>query len=64
VGTRLRWRLPNGKEKRNIKLRKQIANKIGSEFELPGSIFTPIAPNVPKMALKTVEEVVVQAIPF
>jgi integrase len=42
--------------KRNVKLRKQIADKIGPGFELPGSIFAPI---VPKMTVKTHEEVVV-----
>jgi hypothetical protein len=45
--------------KRNVKLRKQIADKIGPGFELPGSIFAPIVPNVPKMPVKTHEEVVV-----
>jgi len=45
--------------KRNVKLRKQIADKIGPGFELPGSIFAPVVPNVPKMAVKTEEEVLV-----
>lgn len=45
--------------KKNVKFRKQIADKIGPGFELPGSIFAPVVPNVPKMAVKTEEEVLV-----
>jgi len=45
--------------RRNVKLRKQIADKIGPGFALPGSIFAPMIPNVPKMAVPTEEEVVV-----
>ena len=43
--------------KKNAKVRKQIADKIGPGFELPGSIFAPVVPNVPKMAAKTEEEI-------
>lgn len=45
--------------KRNVKFRKQIADKIGPGFELPGSIFAPIVPNVPKMTVETHQEVLV-----
>jgi hypothetical protein len=42
-----------------VKLRKQIADKIGAGFALPASIFAPVVPNVPKMAVATREEVLV-----
>ena len=43
---------------RNVKFRKQIAEKIGVGFELPHSICAPIVPNVPKTAVTKREEAV------
>jgi integrase len=45
--------------KKNVTLRKQIADKIGPGFEVPGSIFAPVVPNVPRMAVEIEEEVLV-----
>ena len=44
--------------KKNVKFRKQIADRIGTGFELPESILAPVVPNVPKNAGQTEEEVV------
>ena len=44
--------------KKNIKFRKQIADKIGVGFELPNSIWASVVPNVPKMAVEQAEQVV------
>jgi len=44
--------------KRNIKFRKQIADRIGVGFELPGSISAPVVPNVPRIEVEPVEQVV------
>src|SRR5207245_4567023 len=38
--------------KKNVKFRKQIADKIGVGFELPNSIWASVVPNVPKMAVE------------
>ena len=43
--------------KKNKKFRKEIADRIGAGFELPDSILAPVVPNVPKMTVKTVEEI-------
>ncbi|MGA2300990.1 MAG: tyrosine-type recombinase/integrase [Candidatus Acidiferrum sp.] len=43
--------------RKNVKLRKEIADRIGVGFKLPESILAPVVPNVPKMAVKTEEEV-------
>jgi integrase len=43
--------------KKNVKLRKEIADRIGVGFELPHSLLCPVVPNVPKMAVETEEEV-------
>jgi integrase len=45
--------------KKNVKLRKEIADRIGVGFALPHSILCSVVPNVPKMAVETREEVVV-----
>jgi hypothetical protein len=37
--------------KRNMKFRKQIAEKISVGFELPDSIWAPVVPNAPKMTV-------------
>jgi len=44
--------------KKNIKFRKQIADKIGVGFELPNSILASVVPNVPKMAVEQAEQAV------
>ncbi|MGH9684236.1 MAG: hypothetical protein ACRD4S_11585 [Candidatus Acidiferrales bacterium] len=44
--------------KKNVKFRKEIADRIGVGFELPDSISSSVAPNVPKIALQQVEQVV------
>jgi hypothetical protein len=44
--------------KKNVKFRKQIADKIGVGFELPNSISASVVPNVPKMAVEQAEQVV------
>jgi hypothetical protein len=44
--------------KRNVKFRKQTANRIGVGFELPGSISAPVVPNVPKIAVQQAQEAV------
>jgi integrase len=44
--------------KRNVKFRKQIADKIGVGFILPESISLPGVPNVPKTAVQQAQEVV------
>ena len=44
--------------KKNIKFRKQIADKIGVGFELPNSILASVVPNVPKMAVEQAEQTV------
>src|SRR5262249_46028626 len=36
--------------KKNVKFRKQIADRIGVGFDLPDSISAPVVPNVPKTA--------------
>jgi integrase len=38
--------------KKNVKFRKQIADRIGAGFELPDSISSSVVPNVPKMAVE------------
>ena len=43
---------------RNVKFRKQIADKIGVGFELPDSISASVVPNVPKIAVRKKEEAV------
>jgi hypothetical protein len=42
--------------KRNVRFRKEIADKIGAGFELPASISASVVPNVPKMALEEAEQ--------
>ena len=42
---------------KNVTLRKEIADRIGLGFKLPESILTAIVPSVPKMAVKTEEEI-------
>jgi integrase len=44
--------------KKNIKFRKQIADKIGVGFVLPNSIWASVVPNVPKMAVEQAGQVV------
>jgi len=44
--------------KKNVKFRKQIADRIGVGFELPASIPSSVVPNVPKMAVQQAEQVV------
>jgi integrase len=44
--------------KKDIKFRKQIADKIGVGFELPTSILASVVPNVPKMAVEQAEQAV------
>ena len=44
--------------KKNIKFRKQIADKIGVGFELPNSILASVVPNVPKMVVVQAEQAV------
>lgn len=44
--------------KRNVKFRKQIADKIGVGFELPDSIAAPVVPNVPKTTVVQTEQAV------
>jgi integrase len=44
--------------KKNVKFRKEIADKIGVGFELPASILAPVVPNVPKMMAEHEEQVV------
>lgn len=43
---------------KNVKFRKQIADKIGAGFALPSSILAPVVPNVPKMTVVQTEEAV------
>jgi integrase len=43
--------------KKNVRLRKEIADRIGVGFELPHSILWSVVPNVPKMAVKPDQEV-------
>jgi hypothetical protein len=43
--------------KKNVKLRKEIADRIGVGFKLPESILAPVVPNVPKIALKPEQEI-------
>ena len=38
--------------KKNIKFRKQIADRIGVGFELPNSSWASVVPNVPKVAVE------------
>ena len=42
--------------KKNVKFRKQIADKIGVGFELPDSISAPVVPNVPKTTVVQTEQ--------
>jgi len=44
--------------KKNVKFRKQIADKIGVGFELPNSISASVVPNVPKMPVEQAEQAV------
>lgn len=44
--------------KKNVKFRKQIADKIGVGFELPDSISAPVVPNVPRIRVEQAERVV------
>jgi integrase len=44
--------------KKNVKFRKQIADKIGVGFKLPESISAPVVPNVPKTTVVQAEHVV------
>jgi hypothetical protein len=44
--------------KKNVKFRKQIADKIGVGFELPNSILASVVPHVPKMAVEQAEQAV------
>jgi integrase len=41
---------------KNVKFRKQIADKIGAGFALPSSILAPVVPNVPKMTVVQIEQ--------
>jgi hypothetical protein len=43
--------------KKNVKLRKEIADRIGVGFKLPESILAPVVPNVPKIVLKPEQEI-------
>jgi len=43
--------------KKNVKLRREIADRIGVGFKLPESISGPVVPNVPKNAIKPELEV-------
>jgi integrase len=43
---------------KNIRFRKQTADKIGVGFDLPNSIFAPVVPNVPKMTVAQAQQVV------
>jgi hypothetical protein len=43
--------------KKNVKLRKEIADRIWVGFELPHSILCPVVPSVPKIAVKPEEEI-------
>jgi integrase len=45
-----------------LKFRKQIADRIGAGFSLPGSILAPVVPNVPKTAPQADHQVVAQVI--
>jgi hypothetical protein len=42
--------------KKNVKLRKQIAEKIGAGFDLPESISHSVVPNVPTIAAWQIEQ--------
>jgi hypothetical protein len=42
--------------KKNIKFRKQIADKIGVGFEPPNSILASVVQNVPKMTVEQAEQ--------
>jgi len=44
--------------KKNVKFRKQIADKIGVGFELPNSISASVVPNVPKMTVEQAEQAI------
>lgn len=44
--------------KKNVKFRKQIADRIGVGFELPDSILASVVPNVPKTAVEDAEQAV------
>jgi hypothetical protein len=44
--------------KKNVKFRKQIADRIGVGFKLPDSILAPFAPNVPKTTTEQAQQVV------
>ena len=50
--------------KKKVKLRKEIADRIGVGFKLPESILAPIVPSVPKMAVKTEEEILALVLLF
>jgi hypothetical protein len=50
--------MDNSMLKKNVKFRKQIADKIGVGFELPDSISASIVPNVPKTTVVQAEQVV------
>jgi len=43
--------------KKNVKFRKEIANRIGVGFELPDSILAPVVPNVPKTSTEQAQQV-------
>jgi integrase len=44
--------------KKNVKFRKEIADRIGVGFELPDSVLSSVVPNVPKMTVEQVGLVV------
>ena len=43
--------------KKNVKFRKQIADRIGVGFELPDSILAAVVPNVPKTKIEQAKQV-------
>jgi len=43
--------------KKNVKLRKEIANRIGVGFKLPESIWAPVVPSVQKIAANPEQEI-------
>ncbi len=44
--------------KKNVRFRKQIADRIGVGLELPNSISASVVPNVPKMKVEQAEQAV------
>ncbi len=43
--------------KKNVKLRKEIADRIGVGFKLPESIWAPVVPSVQKIAANPEQEI-------